>query len=346
MGKPFFTKKEKAKMRERRKKQRKATHNEDDKTEKNSLEQRSTEEETKKRSRSEEDNKEKWAFPAEKKQNSIKITTKIVQGKLHVLVPSSLSSKDAKKFRKDARRSLKKEGKGDENIEFVVSHDISHSSYQKKKKKFPSIKELLEEKRVAEKEEKEKQKQQKQLDDIPDAIKTQYIAMDCEMVGIGTDGKKSALARVSLVDWHGNTVLDTFVKVPIRVTDFRTHVSGVEPKHLKEKSAMEVDQCRVLVASLLKSKILVGHALSNDLKALMLLHPKSMIRDTSKYRPFQAYRNGKWRPRKLRDLAIENLSGKEGFQSGEHDSVEDAKTTLELFQLVQKQWEKEVANKK
>ncbi|KAL3895625.1 MAG: hypothetical protein SGARI_007394 [Bacillariaceae sp.] len=169
--------------------------------------------------------------------------------------------------------------------------------------------------------------------------------MDCEMVGIGADGKKSALARVSIVDWNHDVVLDTFVKVPIRVTDFRTHVSGVEPKHIKDQNAMEVQKCRDLVAKLMKGKILVGHALSNDFKALMLAHPKDKIRDTAKYRPFQRYANGKWRPRKLRDLVKENVKGKEEFQAAEHDSVQDAKATMELFQLVFSAWEKELANK-
>jgi RNA exonuclease 4 len=160
--------------------------------------------------------------------------------------------------------------------------------------------------------------------------------LDCEMVGIGTDGKKSALARVSIVDWDMNVILDSFVKVPIRVTDFRTHVSGVEPKHIKNANAMDETKCRDLVASLLKGKVLVGHALTNDLKALMLTHPKHNLRDTAKHRPFQRFANGKWRARKLRDLVKENLKGREGFQVAEHDSVQDAQATMEIFQLVVK----------
>ena len=154
------------------------------------------------------------------------------------------------------------------------------------------------------------------------------------------------MARVSIVDWDLNVVLDTFVKVPIRVTDFRTHVSGVEAKHIKDKNAMAVEECRNKVAEILKDKVLVGHALTNDFSALMLSHPKAKIRDTAKYRPFQRYGNGKWRPRKLRDLVKENLKGKDGFQEGEHDSVEDARRTMELFQVVRSHWEKELLHKK
>jgi RNA exonuclease 4 len=39
------------------------------------------------------------------------------------------------------------------------------------------------------------------------------------------------------------------------------------------------------VAKLLNGKVLVGHALHNDLDVLMLSHPRSKIRDTATYKP-------------------------------------------------------------
>lgn len=60
-----------------------------------------------------------------------------------------------------------------------------------------------------------------------------YIAMDCEMVGVsGGEGERSALARVSIVNYHGHCVLDCFVKQKEKVTDWRTWVSGVTPAHM------------------------------------------------------------------------------------------------------------------
>ncbi|CAB1114692.1 unnamed protein product [Ectocarpus sp. CCAP 1310/34] len=38
------------------------------------------------------------------------------------------------------------------------------------------------------------------------AEKAQYVALDCEMVGVGPGGCRSALARCCLVDWDGNTM--------------------------------------------------------------------------------------------------------------------------------------------
>jgi len=292
-------------------------------------------------------------------QASIELTTNMIARTLYVLIPSNLSTKDAKKFRKDARRKLaqpqhhhnKNKNSNDyDDIEFSTQEDMPSlrpsKQKQKKKREFPSIQELLKQKYQIEEKQKEESKLQEKLNSIPESVRAQYIALDCEMVGIGTDGKKSALARVSIVDWNLNVLLDTFVQVPIRVTDFRTHVSGVEAKHIKSKNnAMPVKPCRDLVAKLIKDKILVGHALTNDFKALMMSHPKETIRDTAKYRPFQRYGNGKWRARKLRDLVKENLNDKDGFQEGEHDSVQDAKANMELFQVVFSQWEKELENK-
>jgi hypothetical protein len=54
------------------------------------------------------------------------------------------------------------------------------------------------------------------------------------MVGVGPDGEESALARVSLVNYNGALLLDEYVKPLERVTDFRTAVSGITPKHLAQ----------------------------------------------------------------------------------------------------------------
>lgn len=47
------------------------------------------------------------------------------------------------------------------------------------------------------------------------------------MVGVGPEGVESSLARVSIVNFHGSVVLDTFVKQKEKVVDYRTWVSGV-----------------------------------------------------------------------------------------------------------------------
>lgn len=56
-----------------------------------------------------------------------------------------------------------------------------------------------------------------------------YVALDCEMVGVGIEGKESSLARVSLVNYHGVVLLDEIVRQRERVVDYRTEWSGIRP---------------------------------------------------------------------------------------------------------------------
>lgn len=110
------------------------------------------------------------------------------------------------------------------------------------------------------------------------------VAMDCEMVGVGLSGKTSVLARCSVVDYDGRVLYDKHVRPVEKVTDFRTHVSGIRARSLKK--AIPFAQCIKEVGKLLDGKIVVGHALKNDFSALMFTPPKNMIRDTAHYRPY------------------------------------------------------------
>ncbi|CRK22705.1 hypothetical protein BN1708_013459, partial [Verticillium longisporum] len=152
-----------------------------------------------------------------------------------------------------------------------------------------------------------------------------YVALDCEMVGVGEGGYESVLARVSLVDFHGRQVYDSFVRPREKVTDWRTAVSGIAPR--KMRLAREFEDVQAEVAELLQDRILIGHDVKHDLDALQLTHSIKDIRDTSKFPGFRRYGNGK-KPA-LRKLAEEIL--KVEIQQGAHSSVEDAKVTMALF---------------
>lgn len=162
------------------------------------------------------------------------------------------------------------------------------------------------------------------------------------MVAVGgrfpgdTDVERSALARVSITNWHGAVILDTFVRPAEPITDYRTRFSGVRPSDMK--TAMPFAQAQQRVADLLKDRILIGHALTNDLAVLLLSHPRRDIRDTAKHMPFRKkYGNG--RSPALRVLAAE-LLGVE-IQGGEHSSVEDARVCLMLYKRFKKEFEEE-----
>ncbi|CAI1707789.1 hypothetical protein SEUBUCD646_0O00810 [Saccharomyces eubayanus] len=162
-----------------------------------------------------------------------------------------------------------------------------------------------------------------------------YVAMDCEFVGVGPEGEESALARISIVNYFGHVVLDEFVKPREKVVEWRTWVSGIKPEHMKNAITFKDAQKRT--ADILEGRILVGHALKHDLEALMLSHPKAMLRDTSRHLPFrQVYAKGK--TPSLKKLTKEVL--KIVIQEGEHSSVEDARATMLLYKKEKKEFEK------
>ncbi|XP_026888474.2 RNA exonuclease 4 isoform X2 [Electrophorus electricus] len=165
---------------------------------------------------------------------------------------------------------------------------------------------------------------------------TRAIAVDCEMVGVGPDGEESMLARVSIVNQFGKCLYDKYVRPMEPVTDYRTAVSGIRPADIENGEDFKTVQQEV--AQILEGRILVGHAIHNDLKILLLDHPKKMIRDTQKYKPFKKIAKS-GRPA-LRVLCREVLNVK--VQQGEHSSVQDAQATMRLYTLVKKQWEAEL----
>jgi RNA exonuclease 4 len=172
------------------------------------------------------------------------------------------------------------------------------------------------------------------------ALPGKYIALDCEMVGVGPEpNRDSALARVSLVNYHGHQVYDSYVQVSLPVTDYRTAVSGIEPRHLKPDVARTFKEVQDDVKILLQGRILVGHALKNDLGALILNHPRRDIRDTSQYAEFKKLARVPGRTPALKIL-VKELLGVD-IQGGQHSSVEDARATMALFRLEKEGFEKE-----
>lgn len=158
---------------------------------------------------------------------------------------------------------------------------------------------------------------------------TPRLALDCEMVGVGTSGHRSALAHVVVVNFDEQIVYCAFVKPPEPITDFRTDVSGVRPEHMIR--ALPLRQVQAEVAELMRERTIIGHALNNDLKALMLQHPKSHVRDTAHYPPYRKQRAIGSAPRKLQALALDFLGW--AIQGAEHSPSEDAVAALRLYKL-------------
>ncbi|KAI0485999.1 ribonuclease H-like domain-containing protein [Xylaria cf. heliscus] len=169
-----------------------------------------------------------------------------------------------------------------------------------------------------------------------------YIAIDCEMVGIGPTGQGHMLARVSCVDFHSKQVYDSFVIPRETVTDYRTAITGITASTLRAPAARPFEEVQATIADLLKDRILVGHDVRHDLAVLELTHPTPQIRDTARHSSFRRFGHGP-KPA-LRVLAREVL-GLDDFQKGKHSSVEDARVAMLLFRTKKSEFDIENASR-
>ena len=151
-----------------------------------------------------------------------------------------------------------------------------------------------------------------------------YVGVDCEMVS--TENDTNSLARVSIVNMNGEVLLDMFVKPESKVINYRTFVTGIRPRHLN--SAKSHPEVRKKVKEILKNKIVVGHALHHDLKALQIEIPKERTRDTQGlYGEMSGVGSVS-----LQKLCFQTLGRM--IQVGHHSSVEDALATIEIFKTL------------
>lgn len=151
------------------------------------------------------------------------------------------------------------------------------------------------------------------------------LALDCEMVQTGGP-KDQSLARISIVNWAGDVVLDSLVKPDKPVTDYVTQYSGITEEMLKPVTTTLKDIQNQLLDLITPRTILVGHSLESDLNALKLVHP--FVVDTALIYP---HPRGPPYKSPLRFLTQKYLNRQiqQGGPSG-HDSIEDAKACLDL----------------
>ncbi|XP_050235638.1 RNA exonuclease 4 isoform X2 [Mercurialis annua] len=123
------------------------------------------------------------------------------------------------------------------------------------------------------------------------------VAIDCEMVGGGSDGTLNLCASVCLIDEDENIIFHTYVQPQIPVTNYRYEVTGLTEEHLRD--AMPLKEVQDNILKILyngeavgkarldggMARLLVGHSLDHDLDCLQLFYPGHLLRDTVKYRP-------------------------------------------------------------
>lgn len=149
------------------------------------------------------------------------------------------------------------------------------------------------------------------------------ISVDCEMCKAEDD--QLVLTRISLLNWDGSVALDKLVKPDVPIKDYLTQWSGITASMLQDVDATLLDIQKELLEILTPHTILVGHSLNSDLNALKLTHP--FLIDTGILYP---HPRGPPYKQSLKWLAQKYLKREVQKGSMGHDSVEDARTCLDL----------------
>ena len=164
------------------------------------------------------------------------------------------------------------------------------------------------------------------------------VSLDCEMVGI-SPRNASAVGRCSIVDYKGLVLFDEYIKPHEPVTDYRTAWSGIRPYHLR--GAIPYCDAIKTIRHILDGRIVIGHELVHDFRALGISHPDGTRRDTAKFKPLRALAGlGLNDTPSLRALSSRLLGRK--IQSGPHCSVEDAQAALDIYKVVEHAWEQQL----
>lgn len=173
------------------------------------------------------------------------------------------------------------------------------------------------------------------------AIDAEFVMLQQEETEIRSDGTKSllrptvlSLARVSVLRGtgpkEGVAFIDDYIATTDPIVDYLTEFSGIEPGDLdpsltKRDLVTLQTSYKKLWLLLNLGCVFIGHGLYNDFRTINIRVPDSQVIDT-----VDIYFKPRQRKLSLKFLAWYLLDS--AVQTGNHDSIEDAKTALRLYQ--------------
>jgi PAB-dependent poly(A)-specific ribonuclease subunit 2 len=175
----------------------------------------------------------------------------------------------------------------------------------------------------------------------PVAIDAEFIRLQSEEIEMKADGTRQTirpdrkgLARVSVCrgsgEFAGVPFIDDYIAVTEPIVDYLTAYSGIAPGDLNPTTSPHSPiplkhAYKKLWLLLNLGCVFVGHSLANDFRTINIHVPRSQVVDTSQLFFKEEYK------RKLNLKFLAWVVLKEDIQQGGHDSVEDARTALELW---------------
>ena len=150
----------------------------------------------------------------------------------------------------------------------------------------------------------------------------------------------SVAARCSIIAYDGTVVYDKYINPTIgtnyTIINYRTPWSGIRPSHMI--CATPFFEARREILDILQRCIVIGHNIRSDMKSLEINDiPEWQIRDTSVHPTLKKSAGGSRALKKMahillgRDIQMKSRVG--------HCSVEDATATMDLYKLVELEWE-------
>ncbi|KAL3922212.1 MAG: hypothetical protein SGILL_002328 [Bacillariaceae sp.] len=203
----------------------------------------------------------------------------------------------------------------------------------------------------------------KKKHDAPMMKRDLYFSLCCERVAIGgktggtaeeaapepeassaaASAKSDAVARVTMINWENETILDTFVAVPVPVTDF--YDTGITPEDVATDSTkiQSFAEVRKTVETTLKGKILIGYDAEYHLMSLGLTHPSTDTRDCNKFFPEYAVKeegaSATDEASSLETLCKKRLQRSLPPTGHSERPIQNCLAALNLYKKYRKEWE-------